>query len=89
MWNVMCPTLACSGTAWPFRLVVGVEEHAGQKEQFKYTPKGDFHLRVRDFLRVVEVTSDPKRGSDMWGMLLQASSLARLGNKLREDESGP
>ncbi|KAI0252823.1 hypothetical protein BJV78DRAFT_271034 [Lactifluus subvellereus] len=70
------------GSQFPFHLVVKTPD-----EIFKYTPRSDFRMHIRDFPHLLlEVTSQRDEG-DRYRMLLQASCLVRLGNSLRASTS--
>jgi hypothetical protein len=78
-----CLILFDSRTQFPFPLVVHV-----RGEKLCYTPRSDFHMRIRDFPHLLlQVNSQPNE-SDRYRMFLQASCLARLGNSLRASTSG-
>ena len=81
-----CLILFDSRTQFPFPLVV----HVRGEKKLCYTPRSDFHMRIRDFPHLLlEVNSQPNE-SNRYRMLLQASCLARLGNSLRASTSrGP
>jgi hypothetical protein len=74
--------LCDSRTSWSFPLLAALREDKYTK--FRYTPMSDFRLEIRKFPHfILEVVSTPNQ-ADRWRMLLQASCLARLGNKLRK-----
>jgi hypothetical protein len=55
--------------------------------KFQYTPMNDFRLEIGSFSHfILEVVSVANK-SDLWRMILQASCLARLGNRLRGSNS--
>jgi hypothetical protein len=81
-----------SRTAWQFPLLAASPEETETK--FRYTPINDFRLEVGNFnLCLLEVVSGKKAGlerqADLWRMILQASCLARLGNRLRAKTEDP
>lgn len=58
-----------------------------ERKKYKYMPMSDFRLDIRNFPHCILEVSDGKGGlerqTDLWRMILQASCLARLGNKQR------
>ena len=84
-WGLSVLTLCDSCWQFPFRLVV-----RAQGEKLCYTPRIDFHMRIRNFPHLLlEINSQPNE-SDRYRLLLHASCLARLGNSLRASTSrGP
>lgn len=76
-WGLSVLTLCDSCWQFPFRLV-----DRAQGEKLCYTPRIDFHMRIRNFPHLLlEINSQPNE-SDRYRLLLHASCLARLGNSL-------
>src|SRR5216684_4690464 len=81
-----------SRTSWPFPLLAVARE--GKPTMYRYTPMNDFHLAIEHFpYCLLEVVSGKKAGlenqADCWRLVLQASCLARLGNKFRRNTNHP
>jgi len=73
-----------SRNPWSFPLLVESREEA---RTFRYTQMNDFRLEIGSFSHcILEVVSGTNQ-ADRWRMLLQASCLARLGNKLRSNDA--
>jgi hypothetical protein len=84
--------LCISRTAWRFPLLAVSQEEEHTK--FRYTPMNDFRLEIDSFyFCILEVVFGKKAGlesqTDLWRIILQASCLARLGNKLRRKTDDP
>ncbi|KAI9458962.1 hypothetical protein F5148DRAFT_1287262 [Russula earlei] len=74
------------GKAWPHHLVV---ETTNDKKVHKYTPKSDFCMLIGNIPHLIlEVASEPSE-RDKYRLLLQASCLARILNKLRTPNAIP
>ena len=55
---------------------------------YQYTPRSDIFMSIDDFPHIIiEISSDKYKGRDRYRMLLQASCLVRLGNRLLPDKS--
>ncbi|KAI9446715.1 hypothetical protein H4582DRAFT_2052659 [Lactarius indigo] len=74
-----------SDVTWSLRLVMARET---DQTLCQYTPHSDFFMSIGGFLHVLlEICSDKVKKRDQHRMLLQASCLVRLGNKLITDKS--
>ncbi|KAH9014863.1 hypothetical protein EDB85DRAFT_1899000 [Lactarius pseudohatsudake] len=71
--------------SWTFGLAVKATE---DQVIYQYTPRSDIFMSIEDFPHIlVEISSDKYKGRDRHRMLLQASCLVRLGNRLLPDKS--
>ncbi|KAI0296939.1 hypothetical protein B0F90DRAFT_1743566 [Multifurca ochricompacta] len=67
----------------------GTKAGFGNVQRLRYTPRSGFRLEIRKFPHcILEVASSTRSSlevqQDLWCMILQASCLARLGNRLRD-----